>query len=668
MKKYSYNILNLDCSNCARRIEDELNKNKLFKDVVVNFGTSKISFYADEISLDGINKIISKIEPDVYVCDDENVERPKQYHILPFVIGLLIGFIGLFVPINEIFNKILIITSYIIFLYRPFVNAFKMLIRGSGINENALIFISCVGAFLVGEVHEGLMVVVLYTIGKILEEKALNSTRNSIQSLMEIKQDYANLKKGKSTVKIKVSEVKKGDCLIVDGVLSNKEATLDMSVLTGEAESVSLKKGDNVLSGSINLGDVITMKATDIYENSTVSRILKLTLSAADKKARTETLVTRFSKIYTPIVLGLAILVAILLPIIPSITYGESIYRALTFLVIACPCAIAISVPLAYFTGIGTSSKNGILIKGSNFLDNLSKIKKIIFDKTGTLTTGSFKVVDVKILDKSYNKDEVMRILASGEVFSNHPIAKAILKEYKGKLCDDKVSNYKEISGVGIEYDFEGKKVKAGSASICNDNYEDGIHLNIDGKHIALIIVDDGIKESAAKTIQKLKKLGIKTLMFTGDKKDISLNIGKKIMVDEVRYEMLPEDKYNQYEKEANCMTAFVGDGINDAPVIKRADIGIAMGAIGSSSAIEASDVVIMNDDLMQIPKAIEISKYTGFIIKQNLIFAIGVKVIILLLSIVGIATMWFAVFADTGVTLLTIVNTLRIMKKFSKK
>lgn len=673
--KYSYNIIGLDCANCAREIEESLNKNKRFKDVVVNFSTSRISFYSnDSISLAELNRLIKKVEPLAYVSDSDNVESPKEYYFSILIIAVCCGALGMYLSISDVFKYILIGISYVLLLYRPFVNACKMLWRSHSINENALISISCIGAFFVGSTMEGIMVVALYTLGKILEEKAINNTRNSIKGLMEIKQDYANVKSGDIVKKVDVALVNVGDVLVVkkgervpvDGIVVDGNCLLDVSTLTGESDLSKLGKGDKVLSGSVNMGDMFEIKASELYENSTVARILELTMSAGDKKAKTETLVTKFSKVYTPVVLGLAVLITFILPLF-GVGFNDSIYRGLTFLVISCPCAIAISVPLSYFTGIGVASRNGILIKGSNYLDNLVHLKNVIFDKTGTLTTGAFKVVSVLVLSDEYSKDEIIKLLAHGESFSNHPIAKSIVALYDGKIDNKCVKNFKEITGKGLSYEYNGKLVKIGSVGICDDcDIDTNLHVNIDGVHVCSIVLDDGIKKNANLAIDKLSKLGIKTMIFTGDKKETALAVASKLGTTYIKYEMLPEDKFKEYENvSASGLTAFVGDGINDAPVLKRADIGIAMGGVGSSSAIESSDVVIMNDDLMKIPMSIDISKYTSHIIKQNLIFAIGVKVIILLLSMFGLTTMWFAVFADTGVTLITIINTIRIRNRF---
>lgn len=522
---------------------------------------------------------------------------------------------------------------------------------------------------------EAIMVVSLYLLGKILEEKAINNTRKEISSLLDIKQDYAN-KKEKDTIVVKdINDIKVGDILIIkqgekiplDGIVLKGTTKLDLKSLTGESELVKVSENDNVMSGSINTEDIIEIKVTSLYKDSTVSKILDLINDATDKKAEFETLVSRVSKYYTPIVLLLAILVAIILPLITNLNYEESIYRALTFLVISCPCAIAISVPLSYFTGIGVSSKNGILIKGSNFLDNMCHINKIVFDKTGTLTDGSFEVSEIKIFDNSYKEKEIIEILIKGEMLSNHPIAKSILKLTDKKINNNDVTDYKEIPGKGITYKINDLNIKVGKSELCNCDIEGDLHISINDKHVASLKINDGIKENAYETIEYLKNNNIKTYMFTGDKKEIAESIGNKLKIDEIYSEMLPTDKFKYYEELTgkNNIVAFVGDGINDTPVIKRADIGISMGGVGASSAIEASDIVIMKDDLNKITKCISISKYTNKIIIENLIFALSIKIGILLLSIFGLTTMWFAVFADTGVTLLTIINTLRILYKF---
>ena len=679
MKKYKYNINNLDCANCAREVEESLNKNKDFKNVIVNFNTKRLSYESDkEFTINELNKLVKSIEPGASISKDV-VEEKKEFHAWVLILATILGIIACYSKLNKNIKLVLYIISYALLLYRTFINSIKLLFKSKTINENLLITVSCIGAFIIGERMEGLMVIILYTTGKILEEKALNNSRKSIQDLMDLKEPFANLKTSKSFKKISVEEIKVGDLLIVkkgekipvDGIIYEGESLLDTSLLTGESEPVKVQKGDKCLSGSINTSDVIIIKATSLFEDSTVSKILELLESATDKKTKTETIVSKISKVYTPIVLILAILVAILLPAISSVTRSDAIYRALTFLVISCPCAIAISVPLSYFTGIGVCSKNGILIKGSNYLDNLTNLNNIIFDKTGTLTNGSFEVTEINIIDEDendeYNKDKILEILLKGENLSNHPLAKSILKLTDKEIDSSEVKNFKEISGKGITFTLNKKHVSIGNKTLCNCGYDALLHLNIDGKHIASITINDGIKEHAVETIMLLKANNIKTYMFTGDKKYVALTIGKRLGIDKIKYEMLPTDKFKEYESVAktNEITAFVGDGVNDAPVLKRADIGISMGGVGSESAIEASDIVLMSDDLDKIPLMINISKYTRKIIKENLIFAILVKIIILVLSVLGKSNMWMAVFADTGLTLLTILNTLRIIRRY---
>lgn len=677
MKKYKYNINNLDCANCAREVEESLNENKDFKNVIVNFNTKKLIYESDkEFILPELNKLVKEVEPDAFITDEE-VNIKKEYHFSILVVGVIIGLIGYFVKMPTYLKWILYVISYSMLLYRCIINSSKLLIKSKTINENLLITVSCLGALALKNVLEGIMVITLYTIGKILEEKAINNSRNSIKDLMDLTDKTVNIKVGKEVKNILVEDVKVGDILLVkkgekigvDGIIKSGTSSIDSSVLTGESEPVFIKEGDKVLSGSINLGDIILVRATSTFEDSTVSKILEMLESATDKKTKTETIVSKGSKIYTPVVLVLSILVMIVLPLF-GVNLSSSIYRGLTFLVISCPCAIAISVPLSYFTGIGVCSKNGILVKGSNYLDSLSSAKNIIFDKTGTLTNGTFKVTSIDIKDEEktdeYNKDDIMEILLMGESLSDHPIAKSIMST-SGKFVDNsRVENYKEISGKGITFVLDGKQVSIGNNKIDECTETASIHMHINGKHVASIFINDGIKENTSSVIKNLQKNDIKTYMFTGDKKDVALEIGGMLGIDEIKYEMLPTDKFKAYESvEKSGLTIFVGDGINDAPVLKRSSVGISMGSVGSDQAIEASDIVILNDDLEKIPLGISISKYTKHIIKENLIFAIGVKAVILVLSVLGLASMWLAVFADTGVTLLTILNTLRIIKKF---
>ncbi len=679
LKKYKYRLNNLGCANCANKIEERLKKENNLSDVVVNFSSLTLSFMSnDDIKIEDISNIVTKIEPEVVVTkiDEEVKETKKNYNLIRLIIGIIIALLGLYVNFNnEIINKILIIVSYVILLYRTLKIAVKMLIKSHTINENALITISAIGAYFVDKQMEGLMVITLYEIGKILEEKAVNNSRNSIKDLMNIKQDFANKVVGDKTKVINVEDVKINDILIikkgekipVDGIVVEGETKLNLFSLTGESDLVNKKENDEVLSGSINEGKVIKIKATKLFNDSTVSKILSLIEDATDKKSKTETFVAKMAKYYTPIVLIISVITFICFILFTDLTTYESIYRALVFLVISCPCAIAISVPLSYFTGIGVSSKNGILVKGSNYLDLLSRVNKIVFDKTGTLTSGTFKVTSFNLLDSSYSEDYILKLYALGENLSNHPIAKSIMN-YVNIDVNEKVKNHKEIEGLGVSYTYDDKKIKIGNNKM-SDLKDDGslnIYLSIDDKIVSSLTINDGIKEGVENTLSELSKKGIETYMFTGDSKENALSISEKLNIDKVYYELLPTEKYEKLEELLNDkdVVAFIGDGINDAPSLKRADIGISMGSIGSSSAIEASDIVIMDDDISKINKAISISNKVKRIIKENLVFSIGVKILILVLSAIGIANMWQAVFADVGVTIISILNTLRIMKK----
>ena len=679
LKKYKYRLNNLDCANCANKIEERLKKENNLSDVVVNFSSLTLSFMSnDDIKIEDISDIVTKIEPEVVVTktDEETKETKKNYNLIRLIFGIIIALLGLYVNFNnEIINKILIISSYVILLYRTFKVAFKMLIKSHTINENALITISAIGAYFVDKQMEGLMVITLYEIGKILEEKAVNNSRNSIKDLMNIKQDFANKVVGDKTKVINVEDVKINDILIikkgekipVDGIVIEGETKLNLFSLTGESDLVNKKENDEVLSGSINEEKVIKIKATKLFNDSTVSKILSLIEDATDKKSKTETFVAKMAKYYTPIVLIISVITFICFILFTDLTTYESIYRALVFLVISCPCAIAISVPLSYFTGIGISSKNGILVKGSNYLDLLSRVNKIVFDKTGTLTSGAFKVTSFNLLDSSYSEDYILKLYALGENLSNHPIAKSIMN-YVNIDVNEKVKNHKEIEGLGVSYTYDDKKIKIGNNKMF-DIKDDGslnIYLSIDDKIVSSLTINDGIKEGVENTLNELSKKSIETYMFTGDSKENALSISEKLNIDKVYYELLPTEKYEKLEELLNNkdVVAFIGDGINDAPSLKRADIGISMGSIGSSSAIEASDIVIMDDDISKINKAISISNKVKRIIKENLVFSIGVKILILVLSVIGIANMWQAVFADVGVTIISILNTFRIMKK----
>ena len=690
MKSYKYTLEGLDCAACAKKVEDEIANTEGYEDVVVNFSTLKLTFKTDKTSpKKEIIKLVQKLEPEVEVLEDGEEKHDEEEHngndIARIIIGIAIYLIALVGHFNVVITNTLTIIAFIILLYKTAKKVFKQLFKNRVLDENMLIVVSAIGAYAVGKNSEGLMVITLYEIGKILESKAVNKTRKSISDLMNIKPEYANLKQGEEFKQVAPEEVKIGDIIVVktgekiplDGVIVKGNAQIDNSALTGESKLLEVSENSKVLSGSINTNGLIEIKVEQTYENSTVSQILNLVENATDKKAKTETFVSKAAKIYTPVVIGLALLVAIFMPLIISgVSYKESVYKALIFLVISCPCSIAISVPLSYFSGIGKASKKGILIKGSDYLDGIKDIKEIIFDKTGTITTGKFAVSQIDVIDTNYTEQDVLKYFAMGEKNSNHPIAKSILNKYetifKENTNIENVESFEEVSGKGIQYQYEGKIVKIGNTEFTDAEKENIVgtvlYLNIDGNVIGRIVLTDEIKPKTKEIMQKLHALGVNTKMFTGDKKEIAEKIAKEVGIKAVKSEMLPQDKYNELDtiiskREEHQKVAFVGDGINDSPVLARADIGISMGGIGSSSAIEASDVVIMTDELSKIVDAIDISKKTNKIIKQNLIFSIGVKILTLVLSLFGIADMWQAVFADVGVTLITIFNTLRILR-----
>lgn len=695
MKSYRYKLEGLDCAACAKKVEEKLASTEGFQDVNVNFSTLKLSFktekYENAKNLKNIvEEIVRKVEPDVNVIENSNKEineksERSNVDIIRIIIGVLVYFLGMKSNLGKEFSLIFLIISLVILLYKIVPKAIKQIVKNKSLDENALIAISAIGACFVDKAMEGIMVITLYEIGKILESKAISKTRNSISSLMDIRPEYANIKDKEEIKKVNPEEVKIGDIIVIksgekiplDGIIIKGEAEIDNSALTGESELINVKEDSKVLSGGINVQGLIEVKVEKLYEDSTVSQILNLVENATDKKAKTENFVSKAAKIYTPIVLGLAVLVAIFMPIFfKGVTYQESIYKALIFLVISCPCSIAISVPLSYFSGIGKASKRGILVKGSDYLDGLKDIKQIVFDKTGTITTGNFKVNEINAFNEKYNEKEILKYFVMGESYSNHPIAKSIINEAKNEDIDIKqVKDFEEIAGKGLKYKIEDKQVIIGNKSIMNDNkitsnQEEGtiLFLKVNDEIVGSIKLIDEIKPDVKTTMKKLSDLGIKTKMFTGDKKEIAQKIAKEVGIKEVKYEMLPQNKYEELEKvlqgkKPSEKVAYVGDGINDSPVLARADIGISMGGVGSSSAIEASDIVIMTDELSKVIEGIEISKKTNKIIMQNLVISIGIKLLVFALTLFGLSDMWEAVFADVGVTLITVFNTLRILK-----
>lgn len=675
-KKYSYYLRNLDCANCARELESSLNKKEYYQNVSINF--SKLTLTLETNITDGVYQQVKKdvqtVEKEVLVLEKNEEETSSHFDLVLLGFGFGCFAFSLLFQTNSFISVIFCLISYAILGYQTLLKAVQLLKQGI-LNENFLIVISAIGAFAISKPNEGFMVLFLYQIGKYFEKKATGNVRKNVSELLALKPTIAHKKKGKSYVSFPPEEIKKGDVLVIlkgeqiplDGVLCSNRALLDTSSLTGESKIVECNKHDEILSGCINAGEVIEIEVTSDYENSTVKRILDLMEHASDKKAKTENFVEKASKYYTPIMILVALVIFLVTPVLFSISFQESLYRALMVLVVSCPCAIAISVPLCYFAGLGVMSKHGILVKGSSYIDALVKVKHLVFDKTGTLTTGNFGVTEIIILNSKYKPSMVIDYLVYGESYSTHPLAKSILKQYPD-VNVPKIKEVKEVSGKGISYVYKNHQIKLGNEKFVHAKEQVAgtvIFVSVDDEVVAYVVFGDEMKENAKNCIQRLKKDGIQPIMFTGDHYDIAKKVSESLGIDYFESEMMPDDKFHYFEewkqKNSNDVVGFVGDGVNDAPVLRLSDCGIAMGS-GSESAIEASDIVIMSSDLEKLLQGRNLAKKTIHILKENLIFALGIKFIVLFFSFFGIGAMWIAVFADVGVTLLAILNSLRIL------
>lgn len=599
-------------------------------------------------------------------------------------IGLsLFTFSILFKFDNDLINKLLFIICYLIVGSEIVYKAFKNIIKGKVFDENFLMTIATLGAFFIGEFPEAVAVMLFYQIGELFQNYAVNKSRKSITELMDIRPDYANVKRDNDIVTVAPNTVDIGETIIVkpgekipiDGIITKGKSLIDTSSLTGESLPKEVFENDIILSGCINKDGLLEIKTTKSFKDSTVSKILDLVENASSRKSKSEAFITKFSKYYTPIVVIIAIILALIPPLFIG-NFNDWIYRALTFLVVSCPCALVISIPLGFFGGIGGASKLGILIKGSSYLEALSETEIIVFDKTGTLTEGNFEVEKIFSIDG--NDNDLIYYVAHAESFSNHPIAQAIIKKYNSDINKNIISDINEEAGLGINAIINNKHIIVGNDKVMEkynisfDKTKDigtTIYIAIDNSYKGYIIINDTIKKDATIAIKNLKNMGIrKTIMMTGDKKEIAEKVANELKIDEVYSELLPNDKVNKMEellktKSVKGKLAFIGDGINDAPVLALADIGISMGSLGSDAAIEAADIVIMTDEPSKISKSIEISKKTLKIVKQNIWFAIIIKIGVLILSALGFSTMWEAVFADVGVSVLAILNSLRMLK-----
>lgn len=599
--------------------------------------------------------------------------------IIKIIISAILFGISFFFKEESVPFFIFLISSYIIVSYEIFIDAGKKLLSKDIFDENMLMIIATISAFCIGEYPEAVMVMLLFEFGEYLSHQAVHHSKESITKLMDLRSDYVNLKINNDIKKIDIKEAKLDDIFVVkpgekiplDGIVMDGESSVDTSSLTGESIPKTVRKDDTVLSGSVNNGSLLTIKATSIYTTSTASKIIELIENSSERKTDTEKFITRFAKIYTPIVVLLAFLITVI-PTIMGYDFQTWLYRALVFLVTSCPCALVISVPLGFFCGIGRASKEGILIKGSSELERLNKIKTLVFDKTGTVTKGNFEVSEIQ--SDKMDPTEMLTVLAHAEYYSNHPIAKSILKKYDKEIDKSIIKDFKEISGHGVTATINGQKVIAGNQRLLNKqdikvpNVEVGttVYLAINNDYVGYATIADQIKEEAYELVENLSDQGInKVVMLSGDNVDIVTKVGQQLKINEYYANLLPIDKVNKVnEIKEEDFTAFVGDGINDAPVIKLSDVGIAMGGVGSDATIEAADIVLMKDDLTKIPLAIKISKTTTKIVNFNIVFALTFKLLMLVLATFGYASIWMAVFADVGVTLLAVLNTLRIMKK----
>ncbi|MDK2821821.1 MAG: Zn2+/Cd2+-exporting ATPase [Clostridia bacterium] len=693
-----YKLVGLDCANCAAKIEKELRRLEGLEQASVNFATQTL-FLPSKGRIAEVTEVINKYEPDVRVepegesmaDEEEGNERKKLYLITVSFILLAVG---------VIFNKYLRLTPYFIGEYAVLLTAYflvgwevlwtaiKNISRGEFFDENFLMTIATIGAIAIHQLPEAAAVMVFYAVGEYFQGRAVNHSRRSIQALLDIRPEYANLKLKGEVKQVNPEEVEVGQTIIVkpgervplDGEILDGVSFVDTSALTGESVPRKVETGEKVLAGMINGQGLLTIKVEKTFGQSSIARILDLVENASVRKAPTEQFITSFSKYYTPAVTFGALLVAVVPPlVIPGATFSEWIYRALVMLVISCPCALVVSIPLGYFGGIGGASRQGILVKGANFLDAITDLHTVVFDKTGTLTKGVFRVSKV-VPHNGFTEKDVLSMAAAAETYSTHPIAQSIREAYGKEKFDNSVKDYQEMAGRGISAIVNGNKVMVGNERLLDSkgiSHEVGslegtnVHVVINDIYAGYIVISDEIKPDAKETIARLKQLGVKkTVMLTGDEENIAKRVAEDIGLDGYYAELLPEDKVEKVEELQSALPnpskqklAFVGDGINDAPVITRADVGVAMGGLGSDAAIEAADIVLMEDALAKLPVAIEMARHTGRIVKENVVLALGIKFFFLVLGSFGIASIWEAVFADVGVALIAILNATRTLR-----
>ncbi len=701
-----YLLQGLDCANCAAKIENAVKNQSGVLSATLNFMTTSLKLevsesYAENITA-GIADIVRKYEPDVVVIDKGTIEKNHDHghdhshggesskkQIIQLITGAVIFGAGILMSklfeLNIYAELAIFLVAYLILGGGVVLRALKNITKGQIFDENFLMSVATIGAFAIGDFPEAVAVMLFYQIGEYFQDAAVRSSKKSIADLMDIRPDSATIKKGNELVKVSPETVAVGDFIVVkpgekiplDGVVIDGESMLDTKALTGESVPRTVKAGDTALSGCINQNGVLTIEVTETFGESTVAKIIDLVENASSKKAPTENFITTFSRYYTPVVVGLAALLAVIPPIFMGGVWSEWINRGLIFLVISCPCALVISIPLGFFGGIGGASKKGVLVKGSNYLEALGNLDIVVFDKTGTLTKGVFQVIGVYPANE-FTESELLEYAANAEAFSNHPIALSILKAYDKPVDKERLEDYSEISGHGIRVSVNGKVVLTGNDKLMktsnipfleSNDIGTKVYVAVDDQFAGCIVISDEIKEDSRDAIAGLKARGIrKTVMLTGDNAIIGEAIAKELALDEVYAGLLPDQKVEKLEmldgqKRYKGKLAFVGDGINDAPVLARADVGIAMGGLGSDAAIEAADIVLMTDEPSKLLDAIDIAKFTKRIVWQNIFFALGIKGIFLLLGAFGIATMWEAVFADVGVSVIAILNAMRVMR-----
>ena len=694
----------LNCASCAGKIEKQSGELEGVSSSNLDFINKKIKLQVEgkenkQKIVDEVKAIINKLEPEVVVHDDSvgrtsleeselrsEMKKKELINITRIIVAAILFASPYLLKLQGTGRFLVYLLAYAIVGYKVIITAFKNVVSGVPFDENFLMTVATVGAFIIGEYPEGVAVMLFYNIGELFQDRAVSHSRSSIKALMDIRPDSANLIDGELVRSVDPNDVHVGDSIMIkpgekvplDGVVIEGESTLDTSNITGESVPRKIKVGEDIISGSVNNEGLLKVEVTKEFGESTVSKVLDLVENASSKKAKTENFITKFARYYTPAVVFIALAIGVIPPLLGIESGSESAYRAFVFLVISCPCALVISIPLGFFGGIGSASKEGILIKGGNFLEALNDVDTIVFDKTGTVTKGTFKVTEV-VSFEGVSEDEILEMAAHGEAYSSHPIAKSILEHYPGNIDRGRIEDYEDISGRGISVKIDGIDVLLGNKKLLDESGIDVkisetigtvVYIGKDNKHVGTIIVSDELKEGIEETLMALKRnKNIKeTVMLSGDNERTTKKVAELAGIDKAYGGLLPDGKVELLEeimgREKNGKkTVFVGDGVNDAPVIARADIGVAMGGLGSDAAIEASDIVIMTDEISKMETALKISKKTKKIVMQNIILAIGLKLVVLGLGTFGLASMWQAVFADVGVTIIAVLNSIRTLK-----